>query len=424
MEGKINLKKLETPKYKVQPQALLFRKLSSSISNKNIIKSEISEFFNNPEKFFNPDSRVFINRKINLKKIIPIEEAKPIVNRSIRRKDSFRNSKNNSSKLSSLKEKNSILNKLSSDEKEEIPVKNFEFIDKERLKSIFISYKNASKNIFRNKNNNSSLNEENNNNKNNLEKKEVNKENIPKQLSIDLDVQNRRLITKKMTEKQNNETSKYLSRRLHKNETDLLFNSVHLYRFKKEILSKEESKDNNNKINNQSYLFKWTSSLRKPKHFFGKREQYINVGGENNPLWSIIVERYPITKEVSVKSGYNLNSKDFKDFIKKRNNDSKSNETIKKVENLDEIGIRGKDLFELEYKREMSGNKRKILYNVFIDNGKAIMYKDVNNIYGHETIYKNYNGRNCFRNKKKGFLKGNQSAKIINKMSLKDENLS
>ena len=419
MEEKINLKQLETPKYNKHPHSLLLRKLSSSTTNKNVIKSEISEYFNSPDKFFNPNSNIVINRKINLKKIIHIEENKPSAHKTFGRRDSFRSNKNNTSKLSYLKEKNSIYNKFSSDDKDDHSQgKNFELIDKERLRSIFISFKNASKNIIK-KNKNTSINEEKTNSKIDLEKKDKKEENIPKQLSLELGIQKRHLLKKKNLDKKSHETSKYLSLKLHKNENDLLFNSVHLYRFKKEILGKEDTKEFD-KLNNQSCLFKWTSSLRRPKNFYGKRESYINVGGENNPLWSIVVEKYPITKEVSVQSGYNLDNKDFKDFIRKRNNDSKSNEKIKKVEDLDEIGIDGRSLYDLEYNREMSGNKRKILHNVFIENGKAILYRDVNKIFGHETIYKNYCGRNPIRNKKIGLYKSNQSANIINKISLKD----
>ena len=419
MEEKINLKQLETPKYNKHPHSLLLRKLSSSTTNKNVIKSEISEYFNSPDKFFNPNSNIVINRKINLKKIIHIEENKPSAHKTFGRRDSFRSNKNNTSKLSYLKEKNSIYNKFSSDDKDDHSQgKNFELIDKERLRSIFISFKNASKNIIK-KNKNTSINEEKTNSKIDFEKKDKKEENIPKQLSLDLGIQKRHLLKKKNLDKKSHETSKYLSLKLHKNENDLLFNSVHLYRYKKEILGKEDTKEFD-KVNNQSCLFKWTSSLRRPKNFYGKRESYINVGGENNPLWSIVVEKYPITKEVSVQSGYNLDNKDFKDFIRKRNNDSKSNEKIKKVEDLDEIGIDGKSLYDLEYNREMSGNKRKILHNVFIENGKAILYRDVNKIFGHETIYKNYCGRNPIRNKKIGLYKSNQSANIINKISLKD----
>ena len=115
MEEKINLKQLETPKYNKHPHSLLLRKLSSSTTNKNVIKSEISEYFNSPDKFFNPNSNIVINRKINLKKIIHIEENKPSAHKTFGRRDSFRSNKNNTSKLSYLKEKNSIYNKFSLD---------------------------------------------------------------------------------------------------------------------------------------------------------------------------------------------------------------------------------------------------------------------------------------------------------------------
>ena len=136
-------------------------------------------------------------------------------------------------------------------------------------------------------------------------------------------------------------------------------------------------------------------------------------------MWSIIVERFPITNEVAVQSGFDLNNKDFKDFVRKRNNDQKSEEKIKKVEDLDEIGIKGKKLYDLEYNREMSGNKNKILHKVFMDNGKIIMYKDVNNIFGYETIYKNYNGRNLYRKNKKEASLGSKRKGNLNKMSLR-----
>ena len=126
--------------------------MSSSTTNKNVIKSEISEYFNSPDKFFNPNSNIVINRKINLKKIIHIEENKPSAHKTFGRRDSFRSNKNNTSKLSYLKEKNSIYNKFSSDDKDGHSLgKNFELIDKERLRSIFISFKNASKNIIKKK---------------------------------------------------------------------------------------------------------------------------------------------------------------------------------------------------------------------------------------------------------------------------------
>ena len=89
------------------------------------------------------------------------------------------------------------------------------------------------------------------------------------------------------------------------------------------------------------------------------------------------------------------------------------------MESLDTIEISGKKLYDLEYEREMSSNNSKILHKVFVDNGKVIMYKDVNNIFGHETIYKNYSN-NCLYKKKlnRDLIFGNRSMKDIgsNKM--------
>ena len=406
-------------KNKNQSRTLLLKKLNKSNSQINNIKAKISEFFLSPDKFLEDKNKILINRKINLKKIIPIDlQEKQNLQKQHGKKDSF-SLKNTSAKSSNLRaisnHKNN--NMISKDENSNISLlKNFEVIDKEKLKSIFISFKNSKQ--TRNKKNKILTDEDSKEIKSKFFSEADNTKNIPSSISSYLDVQNRRLIKKKNIDKKSRETSKYLSRKLHKKENDLLFNSVHLYRFKKEILGKENAKDNYNNVNNlQSYLFKWTSSLRRPQNFYGKRESYINVSSDTNPLWSIVVEKYPITKEISIKSGYDLdNNQEYKEFIRKKNID---NDKIKNLESLDTIEISGKKLYDLEYEREMSSNNSKILHKVFVDNGKVIMYKDVNNIFGHETIYKNYSN-NCLYKKKlnRDLIFGNRSMKDIgsNKM--------
>ena len=406
-------------KNKKQSRTLLLKKLNKSNSQINNIKAKISEFFLSPDKFLEDNNKILINRKINLKKIIPIDlQEKQNLQKQHGKKDSF-SLKNTSAKSSNLRaisnHKNN--NMISKDENSNISLlKNFEVIDKEKLKSIFISFKNSKQ--TRNKKNKILTDEDSKEIKSKFFSEADNTKNIPSSISSYLDVQNRRLIKKKNIDKKSRETSKYLSRKLHKKENDLLFNSVHLYRFKKEILGKENAKDNYNNVNNlQSYLFKWTSSLRRPQNFYGKRESYINVSSDTNPLWSIVVEKYPITKEISIKSGYDLdNNQEYKEFIRKKNID---NDKIKNLESLDTIEISGKKLYDLEYEREMSSNNSKILHKVFVDNGKVIMYKDVNNIFGHETIYKNYSN-NCLYKKKlnRDLIFGNRSMKDIgsNKM--------
>ena len=376
---------------KIRPNLLIAKKLFN-LNWK--IKSEVSDFFHSPDKYFNADSHVSINKKIALKKIFPLEKMEnqnKVNNNNI--KISIKFSKSNSRLTSSLRERFTSSNNINNNKENQPIRKNFEIIDNEKLKNIFKSFKNSMNMQNENKNIPSSQNINNyeylnNNNNSNLT--------IPRQLSFNLNIQNRRLRSKKCLDRQTKNISKYLSRKLHKNESDLLFNSVHLYRFKKEIMDNtdENDKKNNQKLTDQNCLFKWVSSLRRPKNYQGKIESYINVSSEDNPLWSLVVEKYPKMKELSVKAGYNLNNKDFNDFKRNRNLSSANSSKLRSVENLDKINVKGENLFNVEYNREMSNNISKILHKVFIDNGKVILYKDVNDMFGNQTIYKNYDFHN------------------------------
>ena len=60
---------------------------------------------------------------------------------------------------------------------------------------------------------------------------------------------------------------------------------------------------------------------------------------------------------------------------------------------MEDLTVDGKNLYKLEYKREITDSKeRKILHKVFIENGKAITHNEINNLFGHDTFYKNYTG--------------------------------
>ena len=379
--------KLKKIHLKLKPLTLLVRKYDSNEIPKKIIKSEITNFFNSPDKYLDLNSCIQINKRLNKKKIFPLDN---LIHKTkqLNIKDSLKSARNNNSKLTiSYREKHQMTNITSNKDNNPTIKKNFLTIDNENLKNIFKSYKNnfqvpkqkGSDNLLYNISNSYS-------NRGN------NSDNMPKDLSLSLSIQNRRLLNKKNSDKQNRNLSKYLSRKLHKNESDLLINGVHLYRFKKEILDNDEDEKNNKKkITEQSSSFRWISSLRRYNNFYGRKESYLNVGSENNPLWSIVVERYPVMKEISVKAGYNLNSKNFRDFKKRRNLYSLNYEKLENFENLDKVNIKGKKLFNVEYNREMSNNNNKILHKVFVDNGKVILYKDVNNLFGHKTIYKDYN---------------------------------
>ena len=389
---KNEFEKIQKNQIKIRPNILIAKKLYHP--NRKI-KSEVSDFFHSPDKYFDADSRVSINKKIALKKIFPLEKMEnqnKVNNNNI--KISIKFSKSNSRLTSSLRDKYiSSSNNINNNKENQTIRKNFEIIDNEKLKNIFKSFKKSMNMQYQNKNIPSSQNINNNEYLNNDNNSNLT---IPRQLSFNLNIQNRRLRSKKCLDRQTKNISKYLSRKLHKNESDLLFNSVHLYRFKKEIMDNtdENDKKNNQKLTDQNCLFKWFSSLRRPKNYQGKIESYINVSSEDNPLWSLVVEKYPKMKELSVKAGYNLNNKDFNDFKRNRNLSSANSSKLRSVENLDKINIKGENLFNVEYNREMSNNISKILHKVFIDNGKVILYKDVNDMFGNQTIYKNYDFHN------------------------------
>ena len=382
MEEKKICKKIDLPKYKILPRILFLEKLNAN-SHKKIIKSKISEYFLSPEKYFEQNSNIMINKKIIIKKIssfgnlgqsVKSNMAKPSYNRE----RIISNSNYNKS------------NRETTNEKEFIN-KNFETINNERLRDIFNSYKNnrliLKKNLLKNHNHNSY------------------DSNIPLQLSIDLDSQLRLLNQNTKAESKSRQMSKYLSRKIKKNEKTLLINNIYSYHNKKQILNNNLS--NNSKYNNvEGYLFKWVSSLRRPKNFNGKIKSYINVGNQDNPLWSTAIEKYPDDKEITVKAGNDLEKKDNK-------NDNDKNDQFKSVDDLERINIRGKKLYDIEYNREMSSNCSKILHKSLVDNGKVIMYKDVNNIFGYETIYKNYSGRNK-KNNKNYILSKSKSMQSIN----------
>ena len=84
METTINLSKGEITKNEKNSKILLLRKFNSLSSNKILIKSEVKDSFNSPEKFLCLDSKIIVNRKINLKKMFPLDDdTKQNINKTI-----------------------------------------------------------------------------------------------------------------------------------------------------------------------------------------------------------------------------------------------------------------------------------------------------------------------------------------------------
>ena len=250
---------------------------------------------------------------------------------------------------------------------EELP--KYEIIDNEKLKNIFDLYQdnNYKKSFIKDYHLNSNFN------------------NYPLDISKSLSVQSHRLKSSKSNQKNIRQMSGYLSKRLKKNEKDLLINSIDSYRYKKELI-----KNINNKNFSEIYpKYYWKMNLRRYDNL-ERKDIYVNIKNIYDPFWSVVVDNTQKKKELIFNSGLDLNIKELKDFKKNQYLIDNYSKKIKNLEKLDNINVTGKKLFDVEYNREMSSKRRKILHRVFVENGKEILDTDINDVFGEETIYKNY----------------------------------
>ena len=280
---------------------------------------------------------------------------------------------------STLRSKNgtSFLNDLFSNDKKKANFSSkFEVIDNDKLKFIFDSYKNIINNqhtmdnsIEKTQSNTSQntfmQNRYHEQRKNFLEKNQKNfymnkhqqkeEENIPNYIKERLNLQTRKLKLMKSSELKNIKMSKYLSKKVNKPLDNLLLNRIDSFRFKKEVI--KEIEYNKPTEEDQYRKFQWNISLRRPKHFRGIRKSFINLSEERYlPLWSLIIEKSPRLKNLSVKPDYVLSEGEIHEFQKQAYNlkrininniDENTNPYFQTVENLDKIIVKGKNLYIL-----------------------------------------------------------------------------
>ena len=407
---KFSFEKRENPMKRFDVQRLLsVRKMNREEKSNQDISKEINDYFSSPDKYFQKNSPVTIGKKIY---ILDMNDPRLRRNKKLKTEKKiasnfFNNLANSNIRLSNSNNKNdnsSIINynKTKENQKYLEMTSKFEVIDNEKLKMIFDSYKKKNqKDISLNdKSQPSSLSESSyrnhlNENKINTKKKYVNPsssmDNLPKDIQKCLFLQNRKLNLQKLSEKKNLRISQFLSKKLNKPKNNLLINNIDSFRFKKEVINEIE----NNKPPEEQYgNNEWNISLRRPENFEGVRDAYINLKGEGfSPFWSVVIERSPKQKELCIKPGHILNENEIKQIKRKNkiNNSGRKNLYFKTVENLENLSIEGKNLYNIEYKREIIDSKRKkILHKVFLDNGKAISSSDINNLYGNDIFYKNY----------------------------------
>jgi len=398
-------------------RVLMVRKINPNEKSTEINR-EISDFFDSPDKYFQKNSPVTVGKIIN---VYDINE------NQIRRKNKLKTQKNNGINLfnhlqGTLRNKNEINNILGKHHKNKANFKSkFEVIDNEKLKMIFDFYKNKdnqtikdnsidksetlmSDNTFMRSGYSNQRKKLYERNSPNFTYNEFSQENVPDYIKTGLNLQTRKLKLLKLSELKNKKFSKYLSKKANKPFNNLLVNRIDSFRFKKEVIKEIEY----NKPKEEEFgRFNWNVSLRKPEHFRGMRKAYVNLSEEKKaPFWSLIVEKCPKQKNICIKPDYNLSEGEIHSYQKQIKNLKQSiinddkNPYFQTIENLKGIMAKGKNLYNLEYKRELIDSKsKKIWHKVFVENGKTISLAEVNKIYGNETFYKNYEGcateKNC-----------------------------
>ena len=410
----LNITKSNSTKKILSFNSLVVRKLNQKEKSNNIITKEIHDYLYLPEKYFSPNSRVVIGKKVKLKdmKTIKIEPDVPKrIHLSTKKISLYRKSYNiNSNNLNlnlNIKDEsfarkslpnyyNPKIEKLKQSNNDK-----YEIIDNEQLKKIFNKYKTYNINSKINKHNynnksikNNKINKINKNNKstNNIKSNRSieRKKDLPFKIAESLSFQNNKIKKRQKLDNKVKKISKYISKLINKKENDLLLNRVDDYSFKKELLKEI---DYNRPIDQNYGINKWKISLRRQKNFEGMRNAYINVTSEQNPFWGIVVEKSPIIKEIKIKPGIINKNKLVLEKFKKTYFPLINYKDCQNLENLDTLTVKGKNLFNIEYNREIKKNKgTKILHKIFIDKGGKIFFKtDINNIFGEMTFYENYN---------------------------------
>ena len=342
-------------------KTFFIRKITETDPLNEKIDQEYTNYFFNPDTYFTSNSPLRLNKKHEITDIsLELKSNKKLMTK-----------RNNMLNISSASRKKSIATK-DKDKYGNFIIDNtkFEYIDNKRLGNIFNSYKD----IINSKTNKSYF--------------KYNK-NLPLNISSELNNQTKKLINQKYNIKINNNLSNYLSKKIHENKEDLLISNTDNYLYKNEIIKKI---GNNTLLNEINDRFKWVTSLRNQDKFKGIRKTLVNINTDKNPFWGFLIEKSPNMKQTAIRPGLKLNDRNLTNFIKKAKSLKKFDDNS--LSNLEEINIRGDNLLDFEYNREMSSKKRKILHKAFVDNGKVVLNSEINNLFGKETFYKDYEKKN------------------------------
>ena len=356
-----------SPKKTAQKLTYYVRKANKRDNSEGKIDKQIETFFYSPDTYFSSASPVRLGKNPEITEItIDRKSTKNVIKKIL-------NTSYYSRQFSAMTKPSKDRDRDKDKDKNgpKFDTTKFEIIDNKKLDSIFNSFRERIKSK-----------------KNNSYNKYNNDQNLPINISLQLNEQQKRILTQKNNNKQNRNILHYLSKKTHTNEQDLLMNKVDNYLYKKEIINKIE---NNNSFDEAKDRFIWTTSLRNSEKLKGIRRTLVNFNTDKYPFWGYLVEKSPNYQLTSLRPGIDFRSRNLSNFINKAKARSEFNEnSINIVKNLDNINIKGKNLLNLEYNREMSSKRKKILHKAFVENGKIVLNTDINNVFGKETFYKDY----------------------------------
>ena len=361
-----------SPKKNVHKLTYYVRKANERDNSEGKINKQIETFFYSPDTYFSAASPIRLGKKPEITDIsIDLKSTKNVVKKNVLNTSSYSRQFSALTRLSKDRDRDKDKNGPKLD------TEKFEIIDNKKLDSIFNSFR-----------------EKINSKKNDSSNRYSNYNSLPANISLQLNDQQKKILDQRNKNKQNRYISNYISKKTHTNEKDLLMNKVDNYLYKKEIINKIE---NNNSFDETKDRFIWTTSLRNSDKLKGVRRTLVNMNTDKYPFWGFLVEKSPNYQQTSLRPGIDLKTKNLANFVEKAKASSEVNKNnINSIKNLDDINVKGEDLFNLEYKREMSSKKKKILHKAFVENGKIVLNNDINKVFGKETFYKNYDNNDSY----------------------------
>lgn len=149
---------------------------------------------------------------------------------------------------------------------------------------------------------------------------------VPLIIKKDLQLQEKKLLSKNKSIDLTNEISKYIARKINKNTENLLISRIDEHRIKKEFVENVLNKSANS-YDNRIPLNNWMANLRQAQTNDTSRTSYVYYGNVHNPYW-VPVKEHKIKNIEIIRNPISKTNFDINKYIRNRKLiDSRLNET-------------------------------------------------------------------------------------------------